>query len=250
MGTKWNHAAVIQGGYDIIKLNANYVCVCSAFPTTRTEAFTTYNLGLKSITGIFSWGDAGLGDGSRKLTVAEITAIPISITGEYTYLAFIDGTRLLSVIPAAPSKTVYQGDTVSVNSFGYIQRQLAAGKWAHQDVLEKGFAHLIANANKITICSQQPSTRTEAYDDYCLGRRTISSSNFTWGTLGTDGSQKCTTDAIAGLQLIATGRWRYTCFIDDTELYAVTVNVTGEQVYSGAQINLDSKVFQFPQPAA
>jgi len=250
MGIKWNHADVIQGGYEVIRTTANYICVCSDFPTTRTEAVTTFNLGGKSISGVFTWGDAGIGDGSRKLTVAEIPAIPISVTGGYEYLAFVDDTRLLSVIPASPAKTVYQGDTVTVSSFGYIQRQLAAGKWAHQDILEKGFAHLIANADKITVCSQQPSTREEAYTDYCLGRRTISSANFTWGALGTDGSRKCTVDAIAGLQLIATGRWRFTCFIDDNELYAVTVNVTGEQVYSGAQINLDSKVFQFPQPAA
>ena len=246
---KWLNAAVIENGSDELRTSANYVWVCSAFPTTRTEAATTYNLGGKAISGVFSWGDAALGDGSRKLTVAEITGIPISRTGDYEYLAFIDDTRLLCAIPAAPAKTVYSGDTVTVSTFGFIQRQLAGGKWAHQDVLEKGWAEVVANANKITICSQSPSTRTEADDTYCLGRRTISSSNFTWAALGTDGSRKNTVDAIAGVQLIATGRWRYTAFIDDTRLLAVTVNITEEQVYSGTQINLDSKTFQFPQPA-
>ena len=247
---KWNHMDVLEDGYDVLRASVNYICVCSTAPTTRTEAVTTYNLGGKAISGgVFSWGDAGLGDGSRKLTVAEIAAIPITATGDYTHLAFVDGTRLLCVIPAAPEKTVYSGDTVTVGTFGFIQRQLAGGKWAHEDVLEGGFEVVRTNGNKVVLCNQLPSTRTEANDTYCLGRRTISSANLTWAALGTDGSRKCTVDAIAGVSVIATGSWRYTAFIDDTRLLAVTVNITGEQVYSGTQINLDSKDFQFPQPA-
>lgn len=247
---KWNHADVIENGYDVLRTAANYVCLCSVIPTTRTEAVTTYNLGGKAISDVSSWGAADIGDGSRKLTVAEIAGIPVSTTGSYEYLALVDDTRLLCAIPASPAKTVYAGDSITISTFGFIQRQLTGGKWAHQDVLEKGWAEVIANANKITICSQQPSDRTEANDDYCLGRRTISSANFTWGALGSDGSRKNIVDAIAGLQLVATGRWRFTCFIDDTRLLAVTINITEEQVYSGTQINLDSKTFQFPQPAA
>lgn len=246
---KWVHEDVIKEGFEVLK-DSTTICLCSQQPTTRTEAITTYALGTKAVTGgsIFSWGDAVIGDGSRKLTMAAVSGVPVSVTGTYTDLAFVDGTRLLATVEAAPEKQVYDGDFVTVDSFGFIARQLVSGKFAHQAVLENGFQELIDNVAHICICSQEPSDRTEAYTTYNLGRKAISDSSFTWSTLGDDGGYKSTVDAIAGLQVLTTGSWNYTCFVDATRLLATTTNVTGEQVYAGAQINVDSKVFQFPQP--
>ncbi len=251
---KRDHQDSLRGGYEVVRLSANYVSVCSAFPTTRTEAVTTYNLGGKAISGVLSWGAADIGDGSRELTMAEITGIPIGTTGVFTHIAVTDDTRLLSAFPASPEKQVYEGDAVVLESFGFVQRQNVGGKWAHQDTLENGFAEVISDATLCCICSQFPTTRAKAYDvsgdgGYCLARHSISSSDFSWATMDTEGGQKATIDALAGVTIIDTGKWRYRAFIDATRVLAVTVNLAAEQLYSGTQITMDSKDFQFPQPS-
>jgi hypothetical protein len=249
---KWNHADVIRGGYEVIRQSADYLCVCGAMPATREEAVTTYALGGKAISGVFSWGEAEIGDGSRKLTMSEITGVPISATGIFTHLALVDDARLLAAFPASPEKQVYEGDYTDLSPVGFVARQLSGGKWAHQDTLEQGFQVVITDATMCCVTSQFPSTRSEAYDvsgdgGYCLGRIAVSSANFGWAAMDSIGGQVCTVDTLTGVSIVDTGKWRYRAFIDGTRVLAVTTNLSQEQLYSGTQIMVESKQFQFPQ---
>jgi hypothetical protein len=90
------HNDVLDGALNIIKNNATLEIVCSAEPTTRTEAVTTYALADVAVaTGDFTASDGDTN--GRKLTVAAKNAVAIDVSGNATHLAIVDGSRLLYV---------------------------------------------------------------------------------------------------------------------------------------------------------
>jgi fructose-specific component phosphotransferase system IIB-like protein len=89
------HDDVLDGALNIIKNNANLMCVCSAQPTTRAEAIATYMLADIAMTAgdfIAADGDAG----GRKLTVGTKTDV-VTNPGTALFVALVDGSRLLYV---------------------------------------------------------------------------------------------------------------------------------------------------------
>lgn len=86
--------------------------VCSAQPTTRTEAITTYKLADVVIdSGDFTKAN---GDTSgRKVTVAEQADIAVDSTGTATHVAICDGSTLLYVTTCT-SQGLTSGNTVTV----------------------------------------------------------------------------------------------------------------------------------------
>lgn len=94
---------------------ANLMVVCSAQPTTRAEAVTTYKLADVAVdSGDFSLG-AGTPSG-RKCTVAAQSAVPIDTTGTATHVALVDGTDLLYV-NTCTSQALTSGNTVDIPSW-------------------------------------------------------------------------------------------------------------------------------------
>lgn len=90
--------------------------VCSAEPTTRAEAVTTYALADVTLTAGAGNGDFTLANGDtsgRKLTVAIQADIPIDTTGTATHIAITDATRLLYVTTCT-SQALTSGNTVTV----------------------------------------------------------------------------------------------------------------------------------------
>lgn len=102
---------VLDGALDIIKDNCNIMTVCSAEPTGRTEAVTTYALGdAAMLTGDFTIAD---GDTSgRKATVSSKSSINVDSTGTGTHVALCDGTRLLYVTTCT-SQALTSGNTIT-----------------------------------------------------------------------------------------------------------------------------------------
>lgn len=88
--------AVLDAALDEIGTNCNLMTACSAEPTTRTEAVTTYALADVAMTsGDFTKAN---GDTSgRKTTVASKSSVTIDSSGTATHIALTDGTRLLYV---------------------------------------------------------------------------------------------------------------------------------------------------------
>lgn len=101
---------VLDGALNIIKNNCNLMTVCSAQPTTRAEAVSTYALAdVAMASGDFTIGD---GDSSgRKVTVAAQAGVPVDVTGTATHVALVDGTRLLYVTTCT-SQALTSGNTV------------------------------------------------------------------------------------------------------------------------------------------
>lgn len=94
-----------------IKNNANLMVACSAEPTTRTEAVTTYALAdVAMVSGDFTLAN---GDTSgRKATVAAKNTVPVDTSGDATHVALVDGTRLLFVTTCT-TQTLTSGNTVN-----------------------------------------------------------------------------------------------------------------------------------------
>lgn len=74
---------------------------CSAQPTTRDEAITTFKLAdvaMASADFTIANGDVS----GRKVTVAAKSDVPIDTTGTANHIALVDATRLLFVTTCTP----------------------------------------------------------------------------------------------------------------------------------------------------
>jgi hypothetical protein len=91
--------------------------VCSAQPTTRTEAVTTYALADVTIdSGDFSKAN---GDTSgRKVTVAQQADIAIDASDTATHIAICDASNVL-LVTTCTSQSLTSGGTVTVPAFDY-----------------------------------------------------------------------------------------------------------------------------------
>lgn len=86
--------------------------VCSAQPTTRTQAVTTYALADVTVAG----GDFTKADGDssgRKVTVAAKSGVTIDASGTATHIAICDATNVLAVTTCT-SQALTSGNTVSI----------------------------------------------------------------------------------------------------------------------------------------
>jgi hypothetical protein len=107
---KYSHPDVLDGALDVIRNNANLMTVCNTYPTTRTQAVTTYALADVAMAPADFTKAPGDVSG-RKLTVAAKSAVPVDTTGTAIYIALVDGTRLLYVTTVT-SHSLTQGNTV------------------------------------------------------------------------------------------------------------------------------------------
>jgi hypothetical protein len=110
------HDDVLDGSHDITAA-ANLMTVCSAEPTTRTEAVTTFALADVALAG----GDFTKANGDtsgRKVTVAAKSAVPVDASGTATHIALVDGTRLLRVTTCT-SQALTSGNTVNIPAHKY-----------------------------------------------------------------------------------------------------------------------------------
>jgi len=108
--------AVLDGSLDVAA--GDQISVCSAEPTTYTEAVTTFKLAI--VIGV-SAGDFVNANGDvsgRKMTVAEQLAVDIDSTGTGNHVAItnLSGT-LLKVVTTATAQLLTQGGTVDIGTF-------------------------------------------------------------------------------------------------------------------------------------
>lgn len=104
--SKWVNDLILDAGLDLIAAGT-VMTVCSAQPTTRTEAVTTYMLADEIMAG----GDFTKADDTtgRKLTVAAKSDSLIENSGTPTHIAICDATNLLAV-------TTTTGDALVANA--------------------------------------------------------------------------------------------------------------------------------------
>lgn len=108
------HDNVLDGALNVIAA-ANLMTVCSAQPTTRTEAVTTFALADVAMAG----GDFTNADGDtsgRKVTVGAKSGVNVDSSGTANHVALVDGTRLLYVTTCT-SQALTAANTVNFPSW-------------------------------------------------------------------------------------------------------------------------------------
>jgi hypothetical protein len=107
---------VYDNGLSVLDTEANRLDLCSAEPTTYTEATSTNTLGNTTNISISAPED---GDTSgRKVTLAAVAGASITASGTATYIAITDtvNSRLLLTVDVTPSQAVVSGNTFSLTS--------------------------------------------------------------------------------------------------------------------------------------
>jgi len=105
------HNDVLDGAFDVVD-QSNLMIACSAEPTTRTEAVTTYALADATMVADTDYTKADGDTNGRKVTVAAKSTITVDTTGTATHVALVDGTRLLYVTTCT-SQALTSGNTVN-----------------------------------------------------------------------------------------------------------------------------------------
>lgn len=113
------HNDVLDAAHNVIKNSATRQVLCSAEPTTFTEANVTY--ALADVT--MASGDFTIADGDvsgRKCTVAAKAGVDVDANGMGTHIALLDvaGSRLLRVT-TCPSVAVDANGTVDIGSWKF-----------------------------------------------------------------------------------------------------------------------------------
>lgn len=94
---------------------ANIMTLCSAEPTTRTEAVTTYALADVAMAGGDFTKAAGSPDG-RQTTVGSKSGVAVDASGTATHVALSDASNLIYVTTCT-SQAVTSGNTASISSW-------------------------------------------------------------------------------------------------------------------------------------
>lgn len=105
----------------------------------------------------------------------------------------------------------------------------------------------IATATTLTLCSQQPTTRTEAVTTYKLADVTVDSGDFIKANGSTSG-RKTTVAAQSAVPVDATGTSNHVALCDATELLYVTTH-TGQALTSGNTVNIGAFDIEIADPS-
>jgi hypothetical protein len=118
----------------------------------------------------------------------------------------------------------------------------------NDDVLDGALDVLIDATSKVLhICSQEPTTYTEASSTYTLGNK----SSPTVGTKanGDVSGRKCTISAITDGSVTGTGTATHWALVDGTRLLATEALSSSQSVTSGNDFTLTAIDIEFPDPA-
>jgi len=111
---------VLDAALDVIA-TASELTVCSAQPTTYTEAHTTYKLADVVLTPGDGNGDFTISNGDasgRKVRITQQSDIPIDSDGTATHIALtVTGTNTLLLVTTCTSQALVSGNTVTVPAF-------------------------------------------------------------------------------------------------------------------------------------
>lgn len=108
---------VYDNGLTVLDTEVTHLYICSAEPTTHTEASSTLALGSKATPTVSAPGDRS--GGGRKVTVSAITDGAVSATGTATHWALTDNTnsRLLATGALSASQAVTNGNPFTLTAF-------------------------------------------------------------------------------------------------------------------------------------
>lgn len=112
------HSSFIDGAFNVIKASADTITytLCSAEPTTRTQAVTTYMLASTTLNKATEITLAAGDTSGRKMTISAKTGVSVTNTGTANHAAICDATNVLFVTTTT-SQAVSAGGTADIGTW-------------------------------------------------------------------------------------------------------------------------------------
>lgn len=122
-------------------------------------------------------------------------------------------------------------------------------KTVHDDVLDAALDYIANNATIMTLCSQQPTTYTEAITTYKLADIAIDSGDFTKANGDTSG-RKTTVAAQNGVTVDSSGTSNHVAIADgaNSKLLYTTTH-TGQALVAANTVNIGAWDIEIADPA-
>lgn len=120
-------------------------------------------------------------------------------------------------------------------------------KSVHDDVLDAALDE-IATSTILTLCSQQPTTRTEAVTTYKLADVVVDSGDFGAPANGDTSGRKMAVAAQNGVTVDSSGTSNHVALCDGSRLLYVTTH-TGQALTSGNTVNIGAWDVEIADPS-
>jgi hypothetical protein len=120
-------------------------------------------------------------------------------------------------------------------------------KSVHDSVLDAAL-DVVATATILTLCSTQPTTRTEAITTYKLADVTVDSGDFGSPANGDTSGRKMAVAAQNGVSVDTSGTSAFVALCDGSNLLYVTTH-TGQALTSGNTVNIGGWDIEIADPA-
>lgn len=120
-------------------------------------------------------------------------------------------------------------------------------KSVHDDVLDGALEIIKDNCNIMTVCSTEPTTRTEAITTYALGDAAMVTGDFTIANGDTSG-RKATVGSKSSVNVDATGTGTHVALCDGSRLLYVTT-CTSQALTSGNTITFPAWDIEIADPS-
>jgi len=112
-------------------------------------------------------------------------------------------------------------------------------KSVHNDVLDAALSYIKDNATRISVCSTEPTTHTEALTTYMLAIKTITSADFTGPADGDTNGRKLRSNQHANISVTNGGSAQHVALTDfgNSKLLLVTT-CTAQTLTSGNTVTI------------
>jgi len=109
------HDDVLDAALNYIKNNGDRLCICSAQPTSYTEAITTYKLAILTIDSADYTGPSNGDASGRKIRINAQTGITVDSSGDAVYVAIAKSTATTALlyVTSCTTQTLTSGNTVN-----------------------------------------------------------------------------------------------------------------------------------------
>jgi hypothetical protein len=123
-------------------------------------------------------------------------------------------------------------------------------KYTHPDVVQAGLDDIRSGATRLCVCTQQPTTHTQALSTYALAVATISSANISAPSAGSPNGRKVTVGAVNNISVTTSGTPGHIALVDfaNNKLLNVTT-CTGPDLTSGSTVNVPAYDISFADPS-
>lgn len=120
-------------------------------------------------------------------------------------------------------------------------------KWSNDAILDAALNYVKNNAATMTVCSQQPATRTEAITTYALADVAVTDTDFTLGN-GDVSGRKVTVAAKSDVAVDTSGSATHIAIVSASDLLYVTTCTT-QSLTSGNTVSIPAWDIEIADPS-